>query len=121
MDGMARERRQRLATIKAELVDVKLQLDRLNDPAQTTDLDIDDFKPRIRSHRERQARLEATAEEARTVLAQRWEILDDVEIIAADAQDLRTSLNESELTERRAFIQGFVKEIIVRPGNALLR
>ena len=30
-------------------------------------------------------------------------------------------LNESELTERRAFIQSFVKEIIVVPGDALLR
>ena len=28
---------------------------------------------------------------------------------------------ESELTERRAFIKSFVKEIIVVPGDALLR
>ena len=30
-------------------------------------------------------------------------------------------LNESELTERRAFIETFVKEIVVMPGDALLR
>ena len=30
-------------------------------------------------------------------------------------------LKESELTERRAFIETFVKEIVVMPGDALLR
>ena len=30
-------------------------------------------------------------------------------------------LNESELTERRAFIETFAKEIVVMPGDALLR
>ena len=33
----------------------------------------------------------------------------------------RGSCNESELTERRAFIETFVKEIVVMPGDALLR
>ena len=30
-------------------------------------------------------------------------------------------LNERELTERRAFIETFVKEIVVMPDNALMR
>ena len=30
-------------------------------------------------------------------------------------------LNESELSERRAFVETFVKKIIVMPGNTLLR
>ena len=34
---------------------------------------------------------------------------------------MRDFLNESELTERRAFIQSFVKEIVVMPDDALLR
>ena len=41
--------------------------------------------------------------------------------IAAYAKDMRDFLKESELTERRAFIQFFVKEIVVMPGDALLR
>ena len=121
MAGVARDQRQRLVTIEAELVDVTRRLDRLYGLAETTDLDIDDFKPRIRSHRARQAKLEATAVELRAMLAERRVVLDDVETITAYAQDLRTFLKESELTERRAFIQSFVREIIVRPGCALLR
>ena len=121
MDGIAREQRQRLETIESELEDVKRRLGRLYDLAETTDLDIEDFKPRIREHRERQGKLETLAAEARAMLSQRREVLDDVETITAYAQDMSVFLNESELTERRAFIESFVKEIVVQPGNALLR
>ena len=121
MDGIASEQRQKLQTVEAELEDVKRRLGRLYDLAETTDLDIEDFKPRIRDHRERQEKLEASAQEARAMLSQRREVLDDVETITAYALDLSVFLNESELTERRAFIESFVKEIVVMPGNALLR
>ena len=121
MDGVAAEQRQKLETIEAELVDVKRRLGRLYDLAETTDLDIEDFKPRIREHRERQERLEATAEEARALLSQRREVLDDVETITAYALDMSNFLHESELTERRAFIESFVKEIVVMPDNAVVR
>ena len=36
-------------------------------------------------------------------------------------KELRDFLDESDLTERRAFIQSFVKEIVVMLGDALLR
>ena len=113
---MAREQRQRLQTAESELAELKRRLERLYDLAETTDLDIDDFKPRIRDNRERQERLEASAEEARAMLSQRRVILDDVETITAYAHDLSVFL-----TERRAFIESFVKEIIVMPGNAVVR
>ena len=121
MDGIAKEQRQKLETIEAELADVKRRLGRLYDLAETTDLDIDDFKPRIREHRERQEKLEATAEEGRALLSQRREVLDDVETITAYALVMSNFLNESELTERRAFIESFVKEIVVMPDNAVVR
>ena len=121
MDGVAKEQRQRLETIDSELVEVKRRLDRLYNLVETTDLNVDDFKPRIRDHRERQEKLEASASEARAMLSQRREVLDDVETITAYAQDLSVFLNESELTERRAFIGSFVKEIVVMPGNAVVR
>ena len=121
MDGVAKEQRQRLETVESELVDVKRRLDRLYNLVETTDLDIEDFKPRIRDHRERQERLEASAAEARSMLSERREVLDDVETITTYAQDLSVFLNESELTERRAFIESFLKEIVVMPGNAVVR
>ncbi len=66
-------------------------------------------------------RLEDAAADARATLSQRSTVLDDVETIAAYAVDMSEFLNRSEMTERRAFVETFVKEIVVTPGSALLR
>lgn len=52
---------------------------------------------------------------------QRREVLDDVKTITAYAEEMNEFLNENELTGRRAFIESFVKEIVVSPGNAFFR
>ena len=121
MDGIAREQRQRLETIESELVDVKRRLGRIWHFVETTDIDMADASDRIKEHRERQERLEDAAADARAILSQRRAVLDDVNTIAAYAQDMSEFLNESELTERRAFIETFVKEIVVMPGDAMMR
>ena len=120
MDGVAREQRKRLETIEDELEDVKRKLGRIWHFVETTDIDMADASDRIKEHRERQERLEDAAADARAILSQRRAVLDDVNTIAAYAQDMSEFLNESELTERRAFIETFVKEIVVMPGDALL-
>ena len=121
MDAVAREQRKTLRTIETELADVRRRLDTIYNLVETTPVDMGDFTLRIRQHRDRQERLEYSAEQARAALAQRRKVLDDVNTIAAYAKDMRDFLNESELTERRAFIKSFVKEIVVMPGDALLR
>ena len=120
MGGVTREQRNRLQTIDSELSDVRQRLGKLYNLVETTDMEVDDFKPRIRELRERQDRLENSAEEARAALAQRRKVLDDVNAIAAYAKEMKDFLEESELTERRAFIETFVKEILVVPGDALM-
>ena len=52
---------------------------------------------------------------------QRRKVLDDVKTITAYAEEMNEFLSEKELTERRAFIESFVKEIVVSPGNAVFR
>ena len=121
LDGVAREQRQQLETIESELADVRRRLDRLYHLMETTDLDISDVLPRVREHKERRERLEQAATEARTGLSDRRAVLDDVETITAYAQDMREFLATSELTESKAFIRSFVKEIAVAPGAATIR
>ena len=121
MDGVTGQQRKRLETIESELADVRRRLDKLYNIVETTDMDINDFKPRIRGLRERQERLEDSAEHVRAILAQRRTVLDDVKTITAYAQDMSKFLKNSELTERRAFIETFVKEIEVLPDNAVVR
>ena len=121
MDGVAHEQRQKLETIESELADVRRRLDRLYHLMETTELDISDVLPRIRDHKERRERLEQAASEARAALSQRREVLDDVDTITAYAEEMREFLGTSELTESKAFINSFVKEIAVAPGAATIR
>ena len=122
MDDVAGEERKRLETIESELADVRGRLDRLYDLVETTtEFNMADFAHRIRDHKERQQRLESAAEGARAILAQRRAVLDDVKTITAYAQDMNRFLQKSELTERRAFIETFVREIELLPDNAVVR
>ena len=122
MDDVAGDERKRLETIQSELADVRGRLDRLYDLVETTtEFNMADFAHRIRDHKERQERLESAAEGARAILAQRRAVLDDVRTITAYAKDMSRFLQKSELTERRAFIETFVKEIELLPDNAVVR
>ena len=118
MDGMAREERERLETIETELEDVKQRLDRVWQAIETSNIEVADASERIAAHRERKERLEMAAEDARTALAERRAILDKVETIATYAREMSEFLKTSELTETKAFIRSFVKDIRIRPSKA---
>ena len=121
MDGVAAEQRKRLETIEDELQDVKRKLGRVWHFIETSDIETAKASARIREHLERQERLEDAAADARATLSQRRTVLDDVRTIAGYAQDMGEFLKQSDMTERRAFIETFVKEIVVMPGNAQIR
>ena len=119
MDGAAQEQRERVESIEGELVEVRRWLDRLYRAIETTDPDITDIAPGIREHRERECKLQDAAREAEVMLSGRRVRLDEVaEAITVFAQDASAFLSESEPTERRDFIESFVKEIVVSPGQA---
>ena len=119
-DAVNQEQRERLGVIEEELTDVRRRLDRLFNLIETNDLDIADATQRIRGHRERQEKLEDAAEEARASLADRRMMRDNVETITAFAKDMSDFLMESDLTESKAFIRSFVKEVAVAPGTATI-
>ena len=120
MDGIAREQRQRLETIEAELEEVKRRLGRIWQFVESTDIEMSDAADRIKEHRERQEQLETAAQEARAMLAERRVVLESADTIAAFAQEMSDFLKTSELTETKAFVRSFVKEVQVRPGKATI-
>ena len=122
MDGIAREERERqkLETIEAELEEVKRRLGRIWQFVETTDIETADAADRIKEHRERQGQLENAAQEARTMLADRRLMLDSADTIAAFAREMSEFLKTSELTETKAFVRSFVKEVQVKPGKATI-
>ena len=120
MDGVAREQRKRLKIIEDELEDVKKRLGRVWQDIETTDIEMSDASDRIKEHRQRKEKLELAAEEAREALSKRRVTLDRMETITEFAKDMSEYLKTSELTQSRAFIRSFVKEVAVRPGRATI-
>ena len=120
MDGVARDQRERLQTIEEELEDVKKRLARIWNHIETTDTEMADASERIREHRDRKEKLEIAAEEARAMLKERRQYLDSADTIAAFAEEMGDFLTTSELTETKAFVHSFVKEIQIKPGRAAI-
>ena len=122
MDSVAAGQHTRLEAIDKELEDVKRHLSRIwHFIGETDNIDIADAGNHIRELRDRQELLEDEASAARAILTQRRSVLDEVDTVDVYAKEMRDFLKLSELTERKAFIQSFVKEIVVIPGDALLR
>ncbi len=99
---------------------MKRRLGRIWQVIETTDIEMADASERIEEHRERKERLEIAAEEARAVLSERRSVLDSADTIAAFAAEMSEFLKTSELTETKAFVGSFVKEIVVKPGKATI-
>ena len=121
MDGVAHEQRERLQTIDGELEDVKKQLSRVwHFVARSDSVDAAEASDLIVELRERKEKLEVAAEEARGLLSERRRFLDSADTIATFAAEMSDFLKTSELTETRAFVHSFVKEIEVKPGKAAI-
>ena len=121
LDRLVQAQRGRLEIIESELNDVRHRLDRLWDFVESTDDDLaDTASPRIRVNKDRQVHLEASLQEANAILSRRKAIRDDVTAITVKALDTTEYPQKSELPERRAFVETFVRDIVVMPGNAVI-
>ena len=130
MDGVAREQRERLESIDGELEEVKNQLGRVwHFIARSDSVDVAEASDLIVELRERKEKLEIATEEARALLKERRQFLDSADTIAAldsadtiaaFAAEMSEFLKTSELTETKAFVGSFVKEVVVKPGRAAI-
>ena len=118
MDGVASEQRERLSAIEEELEDLNRRLGRIWQAIETTDIELADASERIREHREHKEKLEIAAEEARALLSDRRRLLDSADTIATFAEGMSEFLMTSELTETKAFVWSFVKEIKIGSDSA---
>ena len=121
MDGVARDQRERLESIDGELEEVKNQLGRVwHFIARSDSVDVAEASDLIVELRERKEKLEIATEEARALLKERRQFLDSADTIAAFAAEMSEFLKTSELTETKAFVGSFVKEVVVKPGRAAI-
>ena len=88
--------------------------------AKSDSVDVAEASDLIVELRERKETLEVAAEEARGLLKERRQLLDSADTIATFAEEMSEFLKTSELTETRAFVHSFVKEVQVKPGRAAI-
>ena len=100
--------------------DVNRRLERLYDSLDTGKVELADLAPRIKELRTRQEKLLARKVELEILLSDRRVELASPEIVRSYVADLRTLLTRSELTERRAFIRSFVKEVRVTNDEVVI-
>ena len=99
---------------------MKRRLGRIWQVIETTDIEMAEASDLIVELRERKEKLEVAAEEARGLLSERRRFLGSADTIATFAAEMSDFLKTSELTETRAFVHSFVKEIKVKSGKAAI-
>ncbi len=113
MDDASREYQEELKLISREEDSISTRLDKLYDAVETGKINLDDLTPRIRELRSRQEKLLARQSELEVAMSDKRVELADMKMVKSYVIDLRHTLDEGPLTDRRAFIRSFVKEIAV--------
>jgi DNA invertase Pin-like site-specific DNA recombinase/exonuclease VII small subunit len=120
MDSASRSYQEELDAISDELTSITQRLERLYDALETGKMALNDLAPRIHQLRDRQEKLQAREAQIENLLSDRRVELADPVIVKHYVDDLRNLLNESSLSERRAFVRSFVKEVKVTGDEVLL-
>ncbi len=121
LDKLIQEQRGRIETIESELKEVRVRLDRIWDFVESSGGDLaETASPRIRANRNQRARLETLLQEANAILSQHRATRDGVATITAKTLSMTEYPEESELPERKVFVETFVRDIVVMPGKATI-
>ena len=110
----------KLEDIDAELKDVSNRLSRLYDALETGKLILDDLAPRIRELRASQDELSSIRLqlEAENIVRRIRPV--DADTVKSYAEDLKSLLEEAEITESKAFLRSFIKRVEVDKNEAVI-
>ena len=114
--------KERLDICDAELRDVKARLSRLYDVLETGKLGLDDLALRIKELKERQDELSKTRVQVEAdMVAQGVEEVEvDIDTVKSYTRDLKSLLEESDITERKAFLRSFIKRIEINRDRVIV-
>jgi hypothetical protein len=113
IDIASRKFHEELKTISREEDAISTRLNKLYDAVETGDISLSDLAPRIRELRNRQEKMLVRRGELEAAISDRKVELADMKLVKSYINDLRKTLDDGLLTDRRAFIRSFIKEIVV--------
>ena len=107
----------KIDTIDTECNDVSARLLKLYDALETGKMSLDDLSPRIKELRTRQNELAKArvVTEAELITGGKGSV--NEQLVKAHAQDIRSVLEEANVTESKAFLRTFVKRIEIENGK----
>jgi site-specific DNA recombinase len=120
MDSNMQNYQKELELISHNINEVNQRLERLYDVVETGKLNLDDVIARIRDLQKRQQDLQSRRIEIESMMSDKRVELTDLETIFNYVEDLHGLLRNGTLTERKAFIKSFVKDIKVTGNEAVL-
>ncbi len=113
IDEASKEFQEELKLLSREEDNISNRLGKLYDAIETGNVSLNDLAPRIRELRRRQEKLLARRSEIEIATSDKKVELADKKLVKSYVNDLRRTLDEGPISDRRAFIRSFVKEIIV--------
>ena len=113
IDTASKDYQQELNHISREEDNISSRLGKLYDAIETGKVSLDDLAPRIRELRSRQEKILVRRGEIEAALSDKKVELADTKLVRSYVNDLRQTLDDGPLADRRAFIRSFVKEIVV--------
>lgn len=120
MDSATQSYQNELLLLSSAIEDINHRLERLYDAIETGKLNLNDVVVRIRELQQRQQGIHTKRIEIESQMSDRKVELADLDTISIYVDDLHDLLKEGSLTERRAFIKSFVKEVRVNGDEAVL-
>lgn len=111
MDTNSIQYQDELKTVIEELADTNRRLERLYDAIETKNVTFADLAPRIHDLKTRQDKLQQRKSQVEGLLSDRRVELASPEILKRYASDMRNVLENSEFTEKKAFIRSFIEKI----------
>jgi len=120
MDGALREHRERLKAIDAEIDHWQSRLERLYDFVETRAVEPARMAERITTVQDKIEALRKARMEIEEVMRSRRIEPIDPKMVLHYVEDLKGSLEESTVFERRSFLRSFVESIVVNDGTITL-
>jgi site-specific DNA recombinase len=121
MDTVSAAYKGEMDTIMSEIGGIEQRLGNLYNAIENGNIEFNLLKPRLQELKAQHDRLLARKAELEVILSQRKIELASPEVVRRYVEDLRQFIDSSELTERKAFIKSFVKEIKVTGNEGRIR
>ena len=121
MDAATSSHRIEMDTIEKEIEDINRRLGNVYSAIENGNIDYKLLKQRLVELKGQHDRLLARKGELELLTSQRKIELADTKIVREYVEDLHRFLDGNDLTERKAFLKGFIKEIIVTGHEGRIR